>query len=40
LHIIIAEDHEVNQKLLQRILEKLGHTVELAENGLVVLELL
>jgi CheY-like chemotaxis protein len=40
LHIIIAEDHEVNQKLLQRILEKLGHTVELAENGLEVLELL
>jgi PAS domain S-box-containing protein len=40
LHIIIAEDHEVNQKLLQRILEKLGHTVELAENGVEVLELL
>jgi PAS domain S-box-containing protein len=39
LQIIIAEDHEVNQKLLLRILQKLGHSVELAVNGLEVLEL-
>jgi PAS domain S-box-containing protein len=40
LSIILAEDHEVNQKLLMRILHKLGHSVELAENGIEVLELL
>ncbi|MEX2461122.1 MAG: response regulator [Paenibacillaceae bacterium] len=39
LQIIIAEDHEVNQKLLLRILQKLGHSVELAVNGLEVVEL-
>jgi PAS domain S-box-containing protein len=39
LHIILAEDHDVNQKLLLRILQKLGHSVELAENGFQVLEL-
>lgn len=40
LQIIIAEDHDVNQKLLLLILQKLGHTVEVAENGLQVIELL
>jgi CheY-like chemotaxis protein len=40
LKIIIAEDHDVNQKLLVRILQKLGYDVEVAENGLEVLELL
>jgi CheY-like chemotaxis protein len=40
LQIIIAEDHDINQKLLVRILQKLGHHVEVAENGLKVLELL
>jgi CheY-like chemotaxis protein len=40
LNIIIAEDHDINQKLLGRILQKLGHHVEVAENGLQVLELL
>jgi PAS domain S-box-containing protein len=40
LKIILAEDHEVNQKLLLRILQKLGHSVDLAENGIEVLELL
>lgn len=39
LQIIIAEDHEVNQKLLLHILNKLGHHVEMAENGLEALEL-
>jgi CheY-like chemotaxis protein len=40
LQIMIAEDHEVNQKLLLRILQKLGHSVEIAGNGLEVLELI
>jgi PAS domain S-box-containing protein len=40
LHIMIAEDHEVNQKLLLLILQKLGHSVEVAGNGLQVLELI
>ncbi|QGQ98636.1 hybrid sensor histidine kinase/response regulator [Paenibacillus psychroresistens] len=40
LHIMIAEDNEINQKLLLRILQKLGHSVEIASNGLQVLELI
>jgi CheY-like chemotaxis protein len=33
LKILLAEDNPVNQKLGQRLLEKRGHTVLLAENG-------
>jgi two-component system, sensor histidine kinase and response regulator len=33
LHILVAEDHAVNQKLVTRLLEKRGHTVFLATNG-------
>lgn len=36
--ILIAEDHPVNRKLLQVILEKFGATVFLAENGEVAVE--
>ena len=33
LHILLAEDNPVNQKLAIRLLEKRGHRVELASNG-------
>jgi signal transduction histidine kinase/CheY-like chemotaxis protein len=33
LRILVADDVVVNQKLLQRMLEKLGHRVTLAANG-------
>jgi signal transduction histidine kinase/ActR/RegA family two-component response regulator len=33
LRILLAEDHPVNRRLAQRLLEKQGHTVILAEDG-------
>ncbi|WP_052507462.1 response regulator [Desulfonatronovibrio magnus] len=38
LNILLAEDNEVNQKLARHILNRHGHKVEIAENGLVALE--
>ncbi|MEI7842319.1 MAG: response regulator [Gallionellaceae bacterium] len=38
LHILVAEDNSVNQTLATRLLEKFGHTVEVAENGLIAIE--
>jgi signal transduction histidine kinase/CheY-like chemotaxis protein len=38
LHILLAEDHEVNQHLVVRLLEKRGHHVTVAGNGKVALE--
>lgn len=36
--ILLAEDNLVNQKLAVKILERYGHTVEIAENGSLALE--
>ncbi|KAJ7619459.1 hypothetical protein FB45DRAFT_839951 [Roridomyces roridus] len=36
--ILLAEDNMVNQKLALRILEKYGHSIELAENGSLALQ--
>lgn len=41
LHILVAEDNAVNQRLVVRLLEKRGHRIEVASNGreaLVALE--
>lgn len=38
LRILLAEDNKVNQNIASRRLEKLGHSVVIAENGVEVLE--
>jgi len=38
LNILLAEDNLMNQKLAERMLEKLGHRVEVVANGLQALE--
>ena len=38
LNILIAEDNIINQKLIQRILNKLGYHLDLASDGLEVLD--
>ncbi len=40
LRILLAEDNVVNQRLISRLLEKMGHTVTIAGNGLIALRLL
>lgn len=40
LRILVAEDNPVNQRLATRLLEKRGHRVVLAGNGLEALEML
>lgn len=40
LNILVAEDNNVNQKLMKRVLEKAGHQVSVAGNGREALKLL
>lgn len=40
LRILVAEDNEINQKLLTRILLELGHTAQVVRNGLEALHTL
>jgi two-component system, sensor histidine kinase and response regulator len=40
LSILLAEDNAVNQKLATKMLERMGHTVTVAANGIGALELL
>lgn len=35
LHILLAEDNRINQMLVKTMLHKMGHTVEIADNGRV-----
>jgi CheY-like chemotaxis protein len=37
LHILLAEDNKVNQKVTMRMLERLGHTTHVVSNGKEVL---
>lgn len=38
LRILVAEDNEINQKLIRKIFEKLGYKIAISENGKDVLE--
>jgi len=40
LHVLLAEDNQVNQKLAVAVLERLGHNVQVAKNGREALEML
>ena len=40
LSILLAEDNEVNQRLASAVLKKLNHDVDVAKNGIRVLEML
>jgi signal transduction histidine kinase/CheY-like chemotaxis protein/streptogramin lyase len=39
LHILIAEDNKVNQKVLSKMLIRLGSTSDIAENGKIAVEM-
>lgn len=39
VNILVAEDNYINQRLIRRLLEKRGHTVDIAENGKEAVEM-
>lgn len=39
MHVLLVEDHVVNQQLAVTLLERWGHRVDVAENGQVALEM-
>ena len=39
LRILVAEDNSVNRRVIERMLQKLGHSVTLVENGQLALDL-
>jgi PAS domain S-box-containing protein len=39
LRVLLAEDNEVNQRLISRLLERMGHRVTIAENGQMAVRL-
>jgi signal transduction histidine kinase/ligand-binding sensor domain-containing protein/CheY-like chemotaxis protein len=39
LHVLVAEDNAVNQRVARRLLEKMGHQVTVAENGNMAVQL-
>jgi PAS domain S-box-containing protein len=38
LNILLVEDNPINQKVAQRIIKKIGYSIDTAENGLIALE--
>jgi PAS domain S-box-containing protein len=38
LHVLLAEDNSINQVLATRLLQKFGHGIEVAGNGLIAVE--
>jgi PAS domain S-box-containing protein len=40
LHILVAEDNNLNQELMKLLIGRLGHTCGIAENGKVALDML
>ncbi len=40
LRVLVAEDHAVNQRLMQRLLERRGHQVHIVDNGADAIEAL
>jgi len=40
LHILVAEDNKVNQKLLAKMLSRMGHRFDMAGNGKIAVEMI